>query len=1214
MNALVDFLALSQHARLVTLTCATQQAVADALVAEQFTGREGVNELFAFELDALSTSADLDIDVLVGVALRIGLLQPDGSRRAWHGICTHAGALGADGGLARYRLRIEPALAQLEWRRDSHLFQDVDARAIVADLLADYPDVQCDFDVSRPLAPRAICTQYRETDYAFFCRLLASEGLNWRFDHDEQGHRLVIFDAAANVPATPGGAVLRFHGVRATEVDDAIDSWHARRSAGANAVALSSWDPAELVAPAAQQASRLDAGDLPPMQVYDGSGERIASGPATPGGAAADHGQLMLQALERDHKTFMGAGAVRRLAAGHGFTLTQHAHFPHGENAFTVLWVTHAARNNLRTGIKESSARAGDTYRNQFACVRDSVALVPPATAAAHPCTAFGTQVALVVGLPGTVATTTRDHQVKIQFAWQRGARPNPGGLEHGSVSGGNAPGDASCGAWVRVAESLAGPNWGSQFIPRLGTEVLVAFIEGDIDRPVIIGQLHNGVAPPPFPAGVDAPANHPGVLSGIHSENFDGGGYNQWQLDDTQNQTRMRLASSSAAAELSLGVLVAQAAGSSTRGASRGSGFELRTAAWVTLRGAQGVLLSTSARVATGTGVTSTQMDVQEAVSLFKGAHTLDGALTQAAGQHHALASKAACKAQTDWIALVDPAANGKYEGPVNGQLAARASAGSREVDAAQPVERFGAPVVLFDAAASMNWATAASTVINAGQQLHWTTQSDLHMAAGATCSTVAGNNLSLFTHGGGIQAIAADGPVSVEAHTDQLEIVADQEVAAVSVNDVITIQGKTRVVLQAGQSSITLEGGDITFACPGNFTAKGGMHALDKGEKSAAALTKLPDSRLQLFDLAFILRDKETGEPVQRQPYRLKREDGTYEAGFTGERGETHVITSAEAEPVGIELLTSSYAAKAPLPSSGAPHVAPKYREVSHHVTAPVDVKQRQEVRVSLPTCWIEDYESEVGISKVRPYSITTNTNGEEKVFLTQIKYKIYIPVRSNTPVVVEVRFKIRARFLTAQKEIEEESLPELEKLSRRAARDAAIEKVKYNFDRGVRLGWNEKFILEISDPVCGNISLPITYKVHWTESDEHFTLDINEDIEDPRESVNFSFLNAYINTKAWVFAHEFGHCIGLPDEYSVTRSEERVIRYYKPDGSLDRPLKGLRDGQEKTDGDTSIMSTRDSREIFPRHAWNIAIEAQDILSKKIGRAIKCDISLVS
>ncbi len=1206
MNALADFLSLSRHARLVTLACPAQPEVADALVAEQFTGREGVDALFWFELDALSTAADLDIDVLVGAAFSIGLLQPDGSRRSWHGVCTRAGARGADGGVARYRLRIEPALAQLQLRRDSHLFQDMDARAIVADLLADYPAVRCTFDVTRTLAQRDICTQYRETDFAFFCRLLASEGLNWRFDHDADGHRLVIFDARASVPAMPGGAVLRFHGVRATDVDDAIDQWHARRSACANGVALSSWDPRELVAPSAQQESRLDAGDLPAMQIYDGSGERIASSDAD------SHGQLMLQALERANKVFIGAGAVRRLAAGHGFTLTQHAHFPQGDNGFTVVWVTHAARNNLRTGIKGAQLAVADgTYRNRFACVRDTVALVPPATAAAHPCTAAGYQVAAVVGLPGSVATTTRDHQVKIQFAWQRGARPNAGGLEHGSTSGGNAPGNASCGAWVRVAEGLAGPNWGSQFIPRLGDEVLVAFMEGDMDRPVIVGRLHNSVEPPPFAAGVDSAANHAGVLSGIHTKNFDGGGYNQWQLDDTQDQPRMRLTSSSAAAALNLGTLVEQAIGSSTRGAARGSGFELRTDAWGVLRGGQGVLLSTSARAAAGCSVTSTQMDAHEAVSLFKGAHALDDALTQSAEQHQALASKDACAAQTNLAALVDPKDKGKFDGLVNGQVAAKANAGSREVDAAQPVERFGAPVVLFDAAASMNWATPASTVVSAGQHVHWTTQSDVHLAAGTALSTVTGGSASLFTHAGGIQAIAGNGPVSLEAHTDQLEILADKEVVALSVNEVITIQAKTKVVLQAGQSSITLDGGDITFACPGNFTAKGGMHVFDKGGKSTAALTKLPDSRLQLFDLAFILRDKSTGEPVQRQPYRLKRGDGSYECGFTGDCGETHLITSAEAEPVRIELLNTAYQRNAPRPTTGRSDASPKYKEVSQHATAPIDVKRREEVRVDVPACWIEDYEAEIGAQKTGPYSITKNANGEEKTFSTQIKYKIYIPARSNTAVVVEVRFKIRPRFFIAEQEAEEETLPSSQKSVRRGTREAAIEKMKGNFVSGVGAAWNGKFNLEVSDPLCGKIKLPIIYKIQWAESNEHFTLDIHEDVADPRESVNISFLNAYIGTKPWVFAHEFGHCIGLPDEYSTSSGEESTITYYKPDGSMDHPFKGLADGKEKTDGDESIMSNYDSRVMFPRHAWNIAIEAQDILSKKIGRSIKCDIS---
>jgi type VI secretion system secreted protein VgrG len=830
---------LSQHARLITLASAQDSGLPEALVVERFTGFEAVNALFRFEIDALSVSTDLDVSVFIGEALSIALLQPDGSRRTWHGLCTQASWLGADGGVARYRLRLEPALSLLALRRDSYIFQDKDARDIVTELLMDYPQLRFDFDVTSALSVHPVCTQYRESDLAFFMRLLASEGLSWRFEHDQDGHRLVIFDGRALAPGTPGGDTLRFHGVRATEEDDAIDVFAARRQISGNGVSISSWDPAQLMAPGAEQRSNLDAGDVPPLPVYDGSGERIAAD----ADAASRHSGLMLEALELENKRFEGAGSVRRLAAGHAFRLTQHERYPEGDNAFVVLWVAHEGRNNLQAaGIADAAVSTErELYRNTFGCVRDVVAIVPERTAAPHSCTAPGPQTALVVGLPDAAATTTRDHQVRIQFPWQRGRNPNPGGMAHNSDPDGSAPGDDSAGAWVRVAEALAGPNWGTQFTPRIGTEVLVDFMEGDIDRPVIVAQLYTGSDPPPFAAGVDSGVDHAGVLSGIHTHTFDRGGWNQWQLDDTQGQLRMRLATSSANTQLNLGYLVDQPPGTAQRGSYRGSGFELRTDAWAVLRGAEGVLLSTSAR----SGAVSTQMDVAEAVSQFRGAQALNDALSGAAQQQQALFSKDAGKAQALFVEQIDPQAKGKYAGAVGGQAALKAASGTRELDPGQPVEKFGAAFVLMDSAASINWATPASTVIYAGRQLHWTTQSDLHMTAAHTVSSVAGGAFGLFTHGGGIQAIAGNGPVSLQAHTDQLEILADGAVTVISVNDSIEIKAKQKIVLQAGQAAVTLEGGDITFACPGTMSVKGGQHLFDGGGSKPAALAPLPDGQ---------------------------------------------------------------------------------------------------------------------------------------------------------------------------------------------------------------------------------------------------------------------------------------------------------------------------------------------------------------------------------
>jgi type VI secretion system secreted protein VgrG len=900
---------LSQHARLITLASAQDAGLPEALVVEQFSGREAVNELFRFDVDALSTSTDLRLADFIGAELSLNLLQADGSRRAWHGICTDAAWLGADGGVARYRLRLEPALALLRLRRDNYIFQDLDARAIVTALLADYPQVRFDFDVTQNLAQRPICTQYRASDLAFLTRLLVDEGLSYRFEHDQDGdaasdapstseskHRLVIFDAHAAAPPMPGNPILRFHGVRATDTLDAIDHFGARRQVMPNAVAVSSWDPAQLVAVAAEQATSLAIGDVPTLPVYRGDGERRYGDAA----AATLRSERVLQSLELGNKCFTGGGAVRQLAAGHAFQLTQHGNFADGENRFTVLAVDHAGRNNLEAALSQLAAGGLErgTYRNTFTCVRDTVAIVPPALTSPGATRAFGSQTALVVGLPDAVATTGRDHQVRIQFPWQRGAAPNPGGLEHGGGDPGNAPGNQASGTWVRVAEALAGPNWGGQFIPRIGTEVLVDFIDGDMDCPVIVGQLYNGSDTPPYAAGVDSGIEHAGVLSGFHSNNFDGVGHNQLVTDDTPGQLRTRLATSSAATELNLGYIVQHNARSAQRGSYRGNGFELRTDAWGVLRGGEGLFVSTSARLKTGSSVASTQLDAAEAVGKFKAAGTLAQTLRDAATAQNALASTPALDAQTALLSQIDPAQNGKHDGAVGGHTAQKATAGTRDLDAAQPVEKFAQPVMLLDGAASINWATPASTVMFAGGQLQWTVQADVQWTAGHTISAVAANAVGLFTHNGGIQAIAGNGPVSLQAHTDQLEILADKEITVVSVNDVIEIKASQKIVLQAGQSSVTLEGGDITFACPGNFTVKGGQHVFDGGTHAEASFIPLPSSVAALYHRKVQLKDDATGVPLGDVPYFLRLNSGAVFHGTSDKDGFTDIAQSATAE----------------------------------------------------------------------------------------------------------------------------------------------------------------------------------------------------------------------------------------------------------------------------------------------------------------------------
>jgi type VI secretion system secreted protein VgrG len=910
MTSLSDLLAvfsngISQHARLITIQASEASGLSAALSVERFTGTEAVNALFCFDVDALSLSTDLPLESFLGEELTLRLLQADGSQRAWHGYCTDAAWLGTDGGVARYRLRLEPFLAFLRLRRDSYIFQDQTAQQIVAELLADYPQASLQWQASQTLQQRPICTQYRETDLDFFTRLLASEGLSWYFTHSQEDasnsktdsslrarHQLVVVDAAAEAPPLPGGYdSIRFHRMDATESLDAITAFRASQAVRPNAVVRASWHPQQLLAHAASASKPPAAEAVPTLEVFDGSGERQLQD--------ADHAsrqaRWMQQALALDSVTFHGESAVRQLQPGFSFQLTQHDGYAEdgSSNAFKVLQVTHVAVNNLDIGIGSAGGLSGllagmsagtetGTYSNHFSCVQTTVPIVPLAAARPMRATALGPQTAIVVGLPDTAVTTDRDHRVKVQFPWQRGIRPLPGGLfdtGNSTDTQGNAPGDDSSGTWVRVAEALAGPNWGSQFTPRIGTEVLVNFADGDMDRPVVLGQLYNGSDLPPFSAGLDSGINHAGVISGMHSQGLDGQGYNQWVVDDSTGQLRMRLASSTAASQLNLGYLVSQAtttgAGSAQRGSYRGSGFELRTDAWGVVRGGEGVLLSTHARPQQGTSVASTQMDATESLAQLKSAQQLTQALADAATHQTAGNSSQAIQAHSDFAAAIDPQQSGKHPASVNGQQAFKASAGSRELDTGAPVEKFATPLVLLETPASTHWASPASTAVFAGNQLQWTTQSDTHWAAGSTLSSVSGEATSLFSHAGGIQAYAGNGPLSLQAHTDALEILADQAVTVISVNGDIQILAKDKVTLQAGQSSVVLDGGNVTFTCPGTFTVKGAAHPFEGPGNDAAVVPKLPDTRVKLFDEQFVINGPD-GLPLANIAHTIDGADG--------------------------------------------------------------------------------------------------------------------------------------------------------------------------------------------------------------------------------------------------------------------------------------------------------------------------------------------------
>ncbi|MGA7904710.1 MAG: hypothetical protein WCA06_18935 [Terrimicrobiaceae bacterium] len=235
----------------------------------------------------------------------------------------------------------------------------------------------------------------------------------------------------------------------------------------------------------------------------------------------------------------------------------------------------------------------------------------------------------------------------------------------------------------------------------------------------------------------------------------------------------------------------------------------------------------------------------------------------------------------------------------------------------------------------------------------------------------------------------------------------------------------------------------------------------------------------------------------------------------------------------------------------------------------------------------CWTGDYEKEISTASYGRYSQPYKKDGSPHNYTDLVEYKIYAPVKTGDKITVEVRFKAEAQTGVS-------------------AADVAAAKTK--LENGVNTHWNGKFTLEADDPECGKKSFKIVYKVVWVASGQHYTVKIHNTY--PREGVTGNVMNVAKSTSDWTYAHEFGHCVGLPDEYSYTADTE-TVKYYKPDGTLDAAISAPPGGKSKTAADATIMAAHGNTTTLKRHAWNIAIEVQELLRTKLGRAIKCSIN---
>ncbi len=479
----------------------------DALLLSRFEGVEEISTPFVFTVDLLSEQGkDISITSMLMKPLVLELDTGSGMRYI-HGIIRRFIQQDIDPrGLYRYRAEIVPSLWFLSMITDCRIYQQMTALDIVEDVLKRNGVTAISVKTNKSYTTRDYCVQYRETDLQFVSRLMEEEGIFYFFEHSDSAHTMVIGDDGSAFKPTPGPQTISAASKRAGGVsyEDAVRGIQWNGHAWTGNVTLR--DMNYLDSPIAPMETTV-SGRTADRNLFDYPGKFLDP---SAGQKLAD---VRIQSIEAGQALLEATSTCRGFTSGSQFTLADH--FRDYNGAWTLVRVHHSGA----VGYGADSAM-GASYMNEFTAIAKE-AVYRAAQTTPRPIIA-GTQTALVVGASGSEIDTDKYGRVKVQFHWDRLGQKNE---------------SSSC--WVRVASIWAGKQWGAVHLPRVGQEVVVAFEEGDPDRPIIIGSVYNAEMMPPY----DLPANK--TQSGIKSRSTTNGGtadFNEFRFEDKKGSEQILL------------------------------------------------------------------------------------------------------------------------------------------------------------------------------------------------------------------------------------------------------------------------------------------------------------------------------------------------------------------------------------------------------------------------------------------------------------------------------------------------------------------------------------------------------------------------------------------------------------------------------------------------------------------------------------------------
>ncbi|HLH38674.1 MAG TPA: type VI secretion system tip protein VgrG [Bryobacteraceae bacterium] len=437
----------------------------DVLVLENIGGSEAISRPFEFRLDMLSENNSISASSLIRKPVHVEIDLASGASRFIHGRVSHFVQRGRKDMITSYQAVIRPWLWFLSLYRDCRIFQNMSVPDIVEKIFTDHGFTDFSLALYGSYSPREYCVQYRESSLDFVSRLLEEEGIFYYFRHSADKHELVLTDNVSGCDPCPDQSTARVWVEQTSSLeDDVIEKLEYTVAAEPGLVTLEDYNfttPSNNLMVNAEGQDGEEIYDYPGKYDDRDAGERYA--------------RLRLEERETAEKIIRGSGGARAFIAGFTFTLQDHY-----REDLNVDYLITALRLTMKTSSFETTPEDRADYVNEFEAIPVSVPYRPPRLTP-KPVIA-GLQTAVVVGPSGEEIYCDQYGRVKVQFHWDRVGKR-----------------DEKSSCWVRVSQEWAGKNWGAIFLPRIGQEVIVEFLEGDPDRPLITGRVYNAEQMPPY-------------------------------------------------------------------------------------------------------------------------------------------------------------------------------------------------------------------------------------------------------------------------------------------------------------------------------------------------------------------------------------------------------------------------------------------------------------------------------------------------------------------------------------------------------------------------------------------------------------------------------------------------------------------------------------------------------------------------------------------